>query len=96
MGVDASTLFVDIDMSTICHQCHQMSSMSIKRRHCVNNIDNVGNSNNVRLCMTSISHALSYICQQFIIQHSQLFQIRNVYENLTFKLAINNQYCDLA
>jgi ABC-type methionine transport system ATPase subunit len=36
------------------------------------------------------------ICQQFIIQHSQLFQIRNVYENLTFKLAINNQYCDLA
>jgi hypothetical protein len=30
------------------------------------------------------------------IQHSQLFQIRNVYENLTFKLAINNQYCDLA
>jgi ABC-type methionine transport system ATPase subunit len=36
------------------------------------------------------------ICQKFIIQHSQLFQIRNVYENLTFKLAINNQYCDLA
>jgi ABC-type methionine transport system ATPase subunit len=36
------------------------------------------------------------ICQKFIIQHSQLFQIRNVYENLTFNLAINNQYCDLA
>jgi hypothetical protein len=58
MGVDESTLFVDIDTSTIrhqCHQCHQMSSMStmsIKRQNSINNIDNVGNCNNVRLCMT--------------------------------------------
>jgi hypothetical protein len=43
MGGDASILFVDIDMSTIRHQ----------RRHCVNNIGNVGNCNNVRLCMKS-------------------------------------------
>jgi hypothetical protein len=55
VDVDASTLFVDVDTSTIRHQCHQMSSMStmsIKRRHCVNNIDNIGDCNNVRLCMT--------------------------------------------
>jgi hypothetical protein len=41
MGVDASTLFVDIDTSTIRHQCHQCRQC----RHCVNNIDNVGNCN---------------------------------------------------
>jgi hypothetical protein len=40
----------------ICRHRHvdntsSMSSMSIKRRHSVNNIDNVGNCNNVRLCM---------------------------------------------
>ncbi|KAH0814539.1 hypothetical protein GEV33_008252 [Tenebrio molitor] len=49
VDVDASTLFVDVDTSTIRHQCHQMSSMStmsIKRRHCVNNIDNIGDCNN--------------------------------------------------
>jgi hypothetical protein len=49
MGGDASTLFVDIGMSIM----DNTSSMSIKRRHCVNNIGNVGNCNNVRLCMKS-------------------------------------------
>jgi hypothetical protein len=48
----AATRRLYLSTSTIRHQMSSMSTMSIKRRHCVNNIDNVGDCNNVRLCMT--------------------------------------------